>query len=185
MSREDRIDQFIADLQNTSPRYNVTPFGIWGRITLIQELHLRIVSQALRPLALTFNEYQIIVILLLTGPPDEMNPSSLIQRKVMSSGGIANLLNKMEGADLIVRETSAQDRRGVIVRLTETGVSLARAALAAAGHIEKDLLSGMTEDEVDVLSILLRKTLRLVEQSTGDRTAESRRVSPAEEDAAI
>jgi hypothetical protein len=51
---------------------------------------------------------------------------------------------------------------------------MARASLVAAGHIEQDLLSGMTEDEIEVLSILLRKTLRLVELSQTDRAAEQR-----------
>lgn len=174
MIHQDRIDRFIADLQHASPRYNVTPFGVWGRITLIQERHLNILSQALRPLGLTFNEYQIIVILLLSGAPYEMNPSTLIQQKIMSSGGIANLLNKMEAADLLQREPSQQDRRGVIVRLTPNGIRMARASLVAAGHIEQDLLSGMTEDEIEVLSILLRKALRLVELSQTDRAAEQR-----------
>jgi DNA-binding MarR family transcriptional regulator len=173
MAHQDRIDQFIEELQRASPRYHIAPFGVWGRITLIQERHLSIVSNALRPLSLTFNEYQIIVILLLSGPPYELNPTTLIQRKVMSSGGIANLLNKMEAADLIMRTPSRQDRRGVLVRLTDNGILMAKKSLAAAGHIEQDLLSGMTEDEIEILCMLLRKTLYLVELSRTGHDAES------------
>jgi DNA-binding MarR family transcriptional regulator len=157
--RADDVDLFIERMQ-ASLDYDVSGFGVWGRVSMIHELHHALVGEALKPLGLSFNEYQIIGILYLAGPPFEMNPRELIKLKLMTTGGITNLLSRMEAAGLITRRPSDVDRREVIVTLTELGKAKSKASLD--DNMEQRLIAEMTEEEVAVLSTLLRKLLRSV-----------------------
>jgi DNA-binding MarR family transcriptional regulator len=86
-----------------------------------------------------------------------MNPRDLIKFKVMTSGGLTNLLGRMESAGLIARRPSHEDRREVIVSLTDQGMATAEQSLQ--GNVEQALISALTEEEVQILSIMLRKLL--------------------------
>jgi DNA-binding MarR family transcriptional regulator len=168
MTKPDRIDNFIRDVRNGTTNFDASSYGIWGRIDLIRELHHHLISQSIRHLDLTFNEWQIIGVLLLSGPPYEMNPRQLIQAKIMSSGGITNLLGKMEASGLIVRKASNQGRRGVLVTLTPDGLKKARTSLE--GNFEMEMLSGLNTEEIEIFNILLRKLLSMLDALTLDKS---------------
>ena len=73
---------------------------------------------------------------------------------------MTNRLDRLEKAGLIARAPHPQDRRGVIVQLTEKGRALIDEAVTAHVANEHQLLSVLTRDEQDQLAGLLEKLIK-------------------------
>ncbi|WP_425953892.1 MarR family winged helix-turn-helix transcriptional regulator [Xylanimonas sp. McL0601] len=89
----------------------------------------------------------------------------------MSRQSLAELLAKLEKQGLVEREPSADDRRVVVVRLTEAG----KAAEQAAEHNPSpsdDLLDALEDDEVGQLSGFLARILEQAERECSEEAGE-------------
>ncbi|MBO0610757.1 MarR family winged helix-turn-helix transcriptional regulator [Myceligenerans salitolerans] len=85
----------------------------------------------------------------------------------MSRQAMAELLAKLEKQGLVEREPSPDDKRVVVVRLTEAG----REAEQAEEHAPAgDLLDVLEDDEVERLSGYLGRILERVESEFGDES---------------
>jgi DNA-binding MarR family transcriptional regulator len=75
---------------------------------------------------------------------------------------MTNRLDRLEKAGLIARGPHPEDRRGVIVQLTEKGRALIDEAVTAHVENEHQVLAGLTREEQDRLAELLEKLIRSV-----------------------
>ncbi len=169
MRAKDRLDLLTESWAAVRPDLDISPWAVWGRLTVISELFVSAAGQVLKRHDLTFNEYQTLAAIFLAGPPYQSSPNQIAQHNLLSSGGIANLLNKMEGAELVARRPGEQDRRGVVVSLTKGGRARLDASLIEENRLEHELLQALSEEEVAVLGILLRKLLLSLEAGAKGR----------------
>lgn len=160
---EDRLDFLSRQWNETRADMDITPWQVWGRITRIQEIFLGSISKVLDEHQLNYKEFQTLGALVLSGPPYEANPNTIAKFNLLTSGGLANLLARMEREQLVTRHPDPTDGRGVIVRITPRGLNLFSAALLAENAVEHALLTGMTPEERQVLAVLLRKLLRQID----------------------
>ena len=63
----------------------------------------------------------MLATLRVEGAPYRMSPKALLDALILTSGGLSNLLRKLEKAGQIRRLADDTDGRGVIVELTELG----------------------------------------------------------------
>jgi DNA-binding MarR family transcriptional regulator len=159
MATRDRLDFLSDSWRATRPDIDITPWQVWGRTTRIHELFLGYVTRSLRGHALTFTEFQTLGALVLAGPPYAANPNQIQRFNLLTSGGLANLLGRMEREGLIERRPDTQDKRGVIVQLTPLGLQHFNDALVEENRVEHELLAGLSGEERAILSMLLRKLL--------------------------
>ncbi len=75
----------------------------------------------LAELGLTYPQYLVMLILW---EQDDVTVSALGERLFLDSGTLTPLLKRLEAADLLVRNRSAQDERRVQISLTATGNAL-------------------------------------------------------------
>lgn len=89
---------------------------------------------------------------------------------------VAKMLARMEQAGIIARVKSEQDRRVVLVSLTDKGRALEAPVRAAWQELEARTAASLTTDEVDTLVGLLRRVLGSLDDARrntpGDRAAE-------------
>lgn len=106
----------------------------------------------LQQIGLTYPQY-LVMLVLWEG--DDLRVSTLGERLFLDSGTLTPLLKRMESADLLTRQRSAQDEREVRVRLTPNG----RALRARAESIPQTLLcaSGCEPSELIPLKQSLQK----------------------------
>ena len=83
---------------------------------------------------------------------------------MLSSAGITSRVDRLERRGLIIRLPDPDDRRGVLIELTEHGRELVDAAIRANTESEAQLLDGFTGRERDTLQRLLRKLIATLEQ---------------------
>jgi len=100
----------------------------------------------LRTYGIDFSEYVVLWALRLLEPRSP-SVSDLRARVVMSSGGIALALNRLDKKRFVRRRPSTEDGRAVIVHLTPKGRRLIDQLMALDMKRHEDLLDGLGRAE--------------------------------------
>jgi DNA-binding MarR family transcriptional regulator len=101
--------------------------------------------------------FSALVSLRLAGEPYELRHRDLMDRMLLTSGGITNLCRKLQQLGLIDRRAEAEDGRSVCFRLTAAGIALADEIIPQQHRNECELVSALNSDEKDTLCSLLEK----------------------------
>jgi MarR family len=84
-----------------------------------------------------------------------------------TSAGMTSRLDRLERRGLVARTADPADRRGILVDLTPRGLELVDTVVAANTREEKELVAGLTPEEVSSLAGLLRTLLSRLEDQGG------------------
>ena len=98
--------------------------------------------------------------------PLPMGASDLARAAVLTSGGMTPILDQLEARGLILRQMDSADRRARSISITEKGRSTINRALDQQVASHRALNAGLTLEERETLSALLRKLLLAVEPAT-------------------
>lgn len=113
----------------------------------------------LRPHNLDLNEYEVLVV-LSESPGRSIRMSQLAEGSNQSRSRLTHTVNRMEAEGLIVRETAAHDRRGVIARLTDKGFELLKtAAPDHVASVRRVLIDPIAEDDWEGLGRAMQAVL--------------------------
>ena len=82
---------------------------------------------------------------------------------MLSSAGITSRIDRLERRGLVRRLDDPDDRRGVIIELTDEGREVVDEAVAALAVSDRQLLERLDPHEIEQLEGLLRKFLALLE----------------------
>ncbi|MGI6852271.1 MarR family winged helix-turn-helix transcriptional regulator [Mesorhizobium sp. 1B3] len=135
----DRVGRGMALWQRERPDIDCSGKAVVGRILHLHDIILRAVDRALAPHGLKYPTYAVLATIRAYGAPYRMSPSDLLSTLLLSSGGLSNLLRRMEEDGLIRRMADKRDGRGVIVELTEKGIAAADASMADHAAVEREL----------------------------------------------
>ena len=107
---------------------------------------------------LTHSWYNVLRI--LAGGPKEGTACSDVGGKLVNRvPDVTRLLDRMEGAELIERERSREDRRVVRVRITSAGRQKLRQLESPVRDLHVQQFAGLEPDELATLDALLRRLL--------------------------
>jgi DNA-binding MarR family transcriptional regulator len=133
--------------------------GLFTRLTRVGLLVEAFQHRCLDPYGLLFIDYSVLRVLELVGEPHRMSPSELSEIVVRSSGGMTQILDRLERAGLVARAPDPADRRKVLVALTAEGLRTADAANAGYARERERLLATLSPDEVDQLDGAIQRLL--------------------------
>jgi DNA-binding MarR family transcriptional regulator len=163
----DLVGRGMAQWRRQRPDIDCSGKAVVGRILALQEIILRAVNTALAPHGLRYPVYAVLAALRVSGEPYRMSPSRLQATMLFTSGGISNLLRRVEEQRYVHRFADPADRRGVLVELTDKGFSAVEAAMADHADAERRLCAMFGEKECETLSALLSQMI-LLNASGGD-----------------
>ena len=127
-------------------------------------------EEAFGRLGLNRGEVGVLGALRFAGPKQQLSPTRLFRGLMLSSAGITSRLDRLERRGYVKRRRDPDDRRGVLVELTDAGREVLDRAVSANTGREKELIANLTKEEQKVLAGLLKKLLAGLEPSTGDPT---------------
>jgi DNA-binding MarR family transcriptional regulator len=113
-------------------------------------------AEALRPFGITPTQYNALRILRGAGDGG-LCRHEVRERMVAPVPDVTRLLDRLEDADLIVRERGVEDRRQVRTRITAAGLALLERLDQPVEALERDRLAHMKEDELRELVRLLAR----------------------------
>ena len=148
------------------------PYAVTARISRIG-LHIaRHQEEAFGRLGLNRGEVGVLGALRIAGPKQQLSPTRLFKGLMLSSAGITSRLDRLERRGYVKRRRDPDDRRGVLVELTDAGREALDQAVGANTGGEKDLIANLTKQEQKVLAGLLKKLLAGLEPNSDDEPSE-------------
>lgn len=158
----DHVDRFLEehDLPGVDPEVE----GIVDRINGLRRRFHAMADETLAELGLAEGAWKVLTTLRFAGPPYRRSVGKLAKRAELSSGAMTNRLDRLEEAGLVRRLPDPEDRRGVLVELTEAGHRAWEDGLGAQGANEAFVAAALTKEEKKQLNALLRRLMREFER---------------------
>ena len=158
-SIQDIADVGIARWRRERPEIDTSGKQITARILNLAESSMIAMNANLARFGVKYSVYAVIATLRGYGPPYQATPTQLHNDLMITSGGVSNLLRKVEEAGFIQRFTDPADGRGTIVRLTEEGFKLSETTMLAQAEMEGKLTDMFTLEEKVVFAKFLKRML--------------------------
>ena len=155
--RRDEVDRLVAAWARERPDLDVSPLEVLSRVSRLAR-HLDLArSEAFSEHELDTWEFDVLAALRRAGSPYELSPGQLLTLTLVSSGTMTNRIDRLAGRGLVTRRPDPDDRRGVLVTLTDEGRGRVDAALADLLAQEREILSALPRADQDRLADLLRE----------------------------
>lgn len=149
----------IQEWHRREPDLDVAPLAVVGRILRCAAHLERAIEAALRPLGLTYGDFDVINTLRRRGDRAGINPKLLAASALITSGAMTSRLDRLERAGLLTRRPDPSDRRALLVQLTRKGEALAKQAVDAVLDTDRHFLEPLDEDARATVATSLKRLL--------------------------
>jgi len=160
----DDVDRIVSAWRRERPDLDVSPLEVLSRVSRLARRLDRARGAAFAEHGLDGWEFDVLSALRRAGTPYQLSPGQLVAETLVTSGTMTNRVDRLVTRGYVEREPDPTDRRGVIVRLTPTGMEVVDAALSDLLAHEHELLAELGAVERDDLAGLLRGLLRPFER---------------------
>jgi DNA-binding MarR family transcriptional regulator len=158
----DHIDRFLAE--HDLPGVDLEVEGIVERIQGLRRRFAMMGDETLKEHGFSEGEWKVLNQLRLAGEPYRRSPGKLAKRAELSTGAMTNRLDRLEESGLVRRLPDPEDRRGVLVELTDEGHRAWERALGAQAANESLIAAALDGEEQRQLNVLLRRLMREFER---------------------
>jgi DNA-binding MarR family transcriptional regulator len=162
---DDLTDRVLGGWRDARPELEVEPLQVTGRLSRIGPLLAKRQEEVFSRFGLNRGEVGALSALRIAGPPHRLSPTRLGRGLMLSSAGMTSRLDRLERRGFVRRLPDPDDRRGVIVELTDQGLEVVDAAVAAITISDRQLLERFDPQEIALLEGLVRKLLGSLELS--------------------
>jgi DNA-binding MarR family transcriptional regulator len=156
---EDHIEETITAWRRERPGLDLSGMAVVARLLRVAHRFEEAQDAFFSALGLKPGWLDVLAALRRAGDPYRLTPTRLSIEALISTAGMTNRLDRLEQAGLVCRLPDPDDRRGILVELTEEGRELVDAAVDAHRGLSKRLLGSLDARERDDLDRLLRKLL--------------------------
>jgi DNA-binding MarR family transcriptional regulator len=163
----DEVDANLEVWARELPDLDLETEGVVERIYKLERHVDATMRETLDAFDLSYGEYKLMMHLRYVGPPYRGKPGKLAKRLGLSTGAMTNRLDNMERRGLVRRLDDPDDRRGVIVELTDEGKQLWDEAVGAQAEKESIVATALDDAERQQLNELLRRLMRAFEEHHG------------------
>ncbi|MCM1011849.1 MarR family transcriptional regulator [Brevibacterium sp. XM4083] len=153
----DEVDRIVAAWRHERPDLDVSPMEILSRVSRLSRQLDRARKSSFSDYGIESWAFDVLSALRRSGEPYQLSPSTLLQETLVTSGTMTNRIDRLVTAGWVERLPDPDDRRGVLVRLTEAGRATVDSALADLLVKERDILAGLTPAGRRKLASLLRE----------------------------
>lgn len=159
----DHIDRWLA-AHELPGAVDVEVEGIVDRINGIRRRLHRMLDETLAEFGLSDGEWKLLTHLQLDGPPHRKSVGQLAKWVELSSGAMTNRIDRLEEAGFVRRVPDPDDRRGVLVELTDAGRRAWEESVSAQAAKESLVAAALSAEEKQQLNALLRRLMREFER---------------------
>ena len=146
------------------------PMGLFTRLTRVGLLLDGFQHRTLDPFGLRFIDFSVLRVLQLSGSPYRASAGELSEVVLRSSGGMTQILDRLEQLGFVQRVTDPNDRRKVLAQLTDDGLENAKRASASYARERRRILKSLSTTDIERIDAAIRV---LLEAFTEAATCES------------
>ena len=156
---QDEVDTIVEAWRRERPDLDVAPMEVLSRISRLARHLDRVRAGAFSAHDLEYWEFDVLAALRRSGPPYRLSPGQLLRETLVTSGTMTNRVDRLAARGLVARQDHPNDRRGVLVQLTQAGKDAVDAAMAELLAAERGILAALDVTEHDQLTRSLRLLL--------------------------
>ena len=156
---DDTTDRQLEGWSGVRPDLEVDALQVTARLTRVGAHLARRQDAVFGRFGLGRGEVGALSALRVAGPPYRLSPTHLAKGLMLSSAGITSRIDRLERRGFVRRLADPNDRRGVMVELTDEGLEAVDSAVAALTVSDRQLLERLEPDEIAQLESILRKLL--------------------------
>jgi DNA-binding MarR family transcriptional regulator len=160
----DAVDQILAQWNRERPDLDVSPMGLIGRLGRLRAHVSRAHEAVFQRHGLNSASFDLLATLRRSGPPFRLSPSELLETMMITSGTMTNRIDQLEKQGLVERLPHPEDRRALLVALTEKGRAVIDAAVTDHVANQHRLIEALTAEDRTALDGLLRQFLTAFER---------------------
>jgi DNA-binding MarR family transcriptional regulator len=163
-SGRDHVDSFLTEISADLPAdLDLTVEGIVERVQGINRRIKRMHDETLDQLGLTMSDWHVLTALRWGGERHRRKAGELARRADLTSGAMTSRLDALEKEGLVRRLRDPDDRRSVLVELTDKGREKHEQTMGIQAQKEALLAEALTEREKEQLNSLLRRVMITLE----------------------
>ena len=166
----DEVDGLVAAWRRERPDLNLAPMEVLSRVTRLAYRVDRHRAEAFGAHGLEAYEFDVLAALRRSGEPFSLSPGQLVRETLVTSGTMTNRVDRLAARGLVEREDHPDDRRGVLVRLTDAGRAKVDAALADLLAAERTILAPLSGPDQDQLVRDPEATVEVVGLGSADHS---------------
>lgn len=117
----DHVDELLSQWARTRPELDVDGLAVAARVLRLQRYLDRGTEEVVADHGLTIGESNVLAALRRAGPGESLTPTELYRSLLLSSAAMSHRLDRLEHRGLVERVRADQDRRQVLVHLTDQG----------------------------------------------------------------
>ena len=155
----DEVDTIVEAWRRERPDLDLAPMEVLSRISRLARHLDRLRANAFSAHDLESWEFDVLAALRRTGPPYRLSPGQLLRETLVTSGTMTNRVDRLVERGLVTRQDHPNDRRGVLVELTDAGRDAVDAALAELIAAERQIMAALNVADHDQLTRSLRLLL--------------------------
>jgi len=155
----DLVDEMLDQWARERPELDASPLSVALRVQMVGRRFRQEVVRSLAPLDLELWEYEVLSALRRQGGCRGLAVSRLAGATQLSRAAMTHRINRLEGRGLVRRRRRSDDRRSVLVALTDQGRRLVDQALEVRFHTARSGMAGLSEGEKHALAGLMRKLM--------------------------
>ncbi|MGG7519000.1 MarR family winged helix-turn-helix transcriptional regulator [Allorhizobium undicola] len=160
---EDAIDRILAQWGRERPELDVAAMGLFGRLGRVGSHVAREIETVLTSCGVNSSSFDVLATLRRAGAPYRLSPSALLATMMVTSGTMTNRIDQLEKQGLVARVANPEDRRSLLIALTQKGLAVADRAVNAHNDNLARLADPLLPEERARLDELLKKFLRSFE----------------------
>jgi len=143
-------------VSSTNDLFNdIIPLG--RLIHMVNQKKDRLLNDYLSPLDITATQFKVLCSIRCAGC---ITPVELKKVLSVDLGALTRMLDRLVCKGWIERNPNPNDKRGVLVRLTDEGAALCEQCHLLVGqNLHQELTKNLTTEEVATLEFLLKKIL--------------------------
>lgn len=156
MSERDRVDILLERWGDRLAAEDRALTAVTKRVAIVHRRLAAETADALDAIGVGAGEFDVLATLLREAPRGAMRPRALKESMMWSSGGISNVLRRLEQVGMIARRGSREDGRAALVSLTPRGRALAERAIDAVTERHRQTLEPLSGEQLARLADALR-----------------------------
>jgi len=164
MAERDSIDRIIQEALRHFPEIDPEVEGVVDRIWKLSKHLDHLWDSTAERFGLGQGGEYMLLLKLRQAPEGRATPSELAERLSLSTGAMTNRLDRLEQAGMVVRERDPQDRRSVLVHMTDKGRHVFDEAVLAEAKEEERIVGVLDPEEQRRLNALLRRLVLAFER---------------------
>ena len=155
----DEVDRLVEAWQRERPDLDVSPLQVLSRVTRLARHLDRQRGAAFAGSGLESWEFDVLAALRRAGPTHRLSPGQLLKETMVTSGTMTNRVDRLAARGLVTREPHPEDRRAVLVSLTDQGRRTVDAAFADLLAAEQQILADLDPAHREAITTALRALL--------------------------